>query len=149
MRTPVGALKELRDRLTYFCGRTDGKYDPPWAQELVGIIDDALAQDAPTPLNMAKAREALEFIKRASDDYEKYGTTKAGALDVIYEKACDALAAKPRVCDVYSAEDLKTVIITEMAKRCAAGLYSPDDLEMVKAVSDSVIDGVYSEMKEA
>lgn len=44
MRTPTEALKELRDRLTYFCARLDGKYDPPWATELVGIIDDALAE---------------------------------------------------------------------------------------------------------
>lgn len=42
MRTPIEALKEIRDRLTYFCLRTDGKYDPPWATELVGIIDDIL-----------------------------------------------------------------------------------------------------------
>ena len=42
MRTPIEALKEIRDRLTYFCLRTDGKYDPPWATELVGIIDEAV-----------------------------------------------------------------------------------------------------------
>lgn len=42
MRTPIEALKEIRDRLTYFCLRTDGKYDPPWATELVGIIDDII-----------------------------------------------------------------------------------------------------------
>lgn len=42
MRTPTEALRELRNRLDYFCARLDGKYDPPWAQELVGIIDDAV-----------------------------------------------------------------------------------------------------------
>ena len=42
MRTPVEALGELRDRLVYFCARTDGTYSPSWATELVGIIDDAL-----------------------------------------------------------------------------------------------------------
>lgn len=42
MRTPVEALKEIRDRISYFCSRTDGKYDPPWAQEVIGIIDDVL-----------------------------------------------------------------------------------------------------------
>lgn len=50
--------------------------------------------------DMKAMREALEFIKLASDDYEKYGNTKAGALDVIYEKACAALATPARNCDV-------------------------------------------------
>ena len=50
--------------------------------------------------DIAAMREALEFIKLSSYDYEKYGNTKAGALDVIYEKACTALAAPPRNCDV-------------------------------------------------
>lgn len=58
-------------------------------------------------INMAKAREALEFIKLTSDDYEKYGTTKAGALDVIYEKACSALAEPARNCDVGTIEEQK------------------------------------------
>lgn len=146
MRTPTEALRELRCRLEYFCGRTDGKYDPPWATELVGIIDDALSQETPTPVNMAECRSALKAIA----DSARTGSISTLPSASLVLKTCEkALAAKPRVCDVYSAEDLKTVIITEMAKRCAAGLYSPDDLEMVKAVSDSVIDGVYSEMKEA
>lgn len=50
----------------------------------------------------SKLREALEFIKLASDDYEKYGNTKAGALDMIHEKACAALAAPPRNCDRFA-----------------------------------------------
>ena len=54
---------------------------------------------------VATLREALEFIKLASDDYEKYGTTKAGALDVIYEKACAALSAPVRNCDVGTPEE--------------------------------------------
>lgn len=146
MRTPTEALRELRSRLEYFCGRTDGKYDPPWAQELVGIIDDALAQDAPTPVNMAECRSALKAIA----DSARTGSISTLPSAALVLKTCEkALAAKPRVCDVYPAEGLKTVIITEMAKRCAAGLYSPDDLEMVKAVSDSVVEGLYSEMKEA
>lgn len=48
----------------------------------------------------SKLREALEFIKLASDDYEKYGNTKAGALDAIHEKACAALAEPIRNCDL-------------------------------------------------
>ena len=55
--------------------------------------------------NAKAIREALEFIKLASDDYEKYGNTKAGALDLIYEKACAALTATPRNCDIGTAEE--------------------------------------------
>ena len=42
MRTEIEALKEIRDRISYFCSMADGKYDPPWAQEVIGIIDDVL-----------------------------------------------------------------------------------------------------------
>lgn len=42
MRTKVEALKEIRDRLTYFCARLDGTYGPPWVKEVIGIIDDVL-----------------------------------------------------------------------------------------------------------
>jgi hypothetical protein len=62
-------------------------------------------EPAKSLVNAAKLREALEFIKLASDDYEKYGNTKVGALDVIYEKACAALAAPPRNCDVGTAAE--------------------------------------------
>ena len=55
--------------------------------------------------NIKEMRQALEFIKLASDDYEKYGSTKAGALDVIYEKACAALAKPPRNCDIGSSDE--------------------------------------------
>ena len=67
----------------------------------VGGIVEASRQTG----NAAAMRKALEFIKLASDDYEKYGTTKAGALDVIYEKACAALAAPPRNCEKYETAD--------------------------------------------
>lgn len=51
-----------------------------------------------------KMREALEFIKLVSADYEKYGNTKAGALDIIYEKSCAALSAPQRNCDRFNSE---------------------------------------------
>lgn len=40
------ALEELRHRLVYFCARTDNRYDPPWAEELIGIINVALSAPA-------------------------------------------------------------------------------------------------------
>ena len=57
--------------------------------------------------NVKAMREALEFIKLASDDYETYGNTKAGALDVIYEKACAALSApaEERECSTQKSEN--------------------------------------------
>lgn len=53
----------------------------------------------------SKLKEALEFIKLASDDWETYANTIGGALDVIYEKACAALTEPPRNCDVGDAEE--------------------------------------------
>lgn len=52
-----------------------------------------------------KLREALEFIKLASDDWETYANTIGGALDVIYEKACLALAEPLRNCEIGTAEE--------------------------------------------
>lgn len=40
------ALKELRNRLVYFCARTDNRYSPPWVEELIGTINDALSAPA-------------------------------------------------------------------------------------------------------
>ena len=71
--------------------------------ERIEAIDSADAWRSlyePPVGNAAALREAMEFIKLASDDYERYGNTKAGALDVIYEKACAALSKPPRNCDV-------------------------------------------------
>lgn len=55
--------------------------------------------------DVAAMRKALEFIKHASDDYEQYANTLGGALDVIYEKACAALAEPARNCDVYTHDE--------------------------------------------
>lgn len=32
--TPEDALQEIRDRVVYFCLRTDGRYDQQWTQEI-------------------------------------------------------------------------------------------------------------------
>lgn len=59
MRTEIEALKEIRDRISYFCSRTDGKYDPPWAQEVIGIIDDVLI----TPYRQCKRFSAPFYVE--------------------------------------------------------------------------------------
>ena len=59
MRTEIEALKEIRDRISYFCSRTDGKYDPPWAQEVIGIIDDVLI----TPYRQCKRFGAPFYVE--------------------------------------------------------------------------------------
>lgn len=41
---------------------------------------------------IARVRKVLQFIRTVCDDFEIYGTTKAGALDLIYENATYALA---------------------------------------------------------
>ena len=74
--------------------------------------------------NNKAMREALEFIKLASDDWELYGKTIAGALDVIYEKACAALAAPPRNCDVgtaYEQSDRFAEFCRKHADGCGLG----------------------------
>lgn len=102
MRTQAEALRELRSRLVYFCGRTDGKYDPPWAQELVGIIDDALAKDATAPLDMAECRSALEAI---ADD-ARSGSISALPIARLVERTCEkALEKPPRNCDRHNTTD--------------------------------------------
>lgn len=52
--------------------------------------------------NAAAMREALVEISKIADNWEFHGTTKAGALDRIYELAKAALAEPPRNCDVGS-----------------------------------------------
>lgn len=59
MRTEIEALKEIRDRISNFCARLDGKYDPPWAQEVVGIIDDVLI----TPYRQCKRFGAPFYVE--------------------------------------------------------------------------------------
>ncbi len=89
----------MRDRLSYFCARLDGKYDPPWAKELVGIIDDALSQDAPTPVNMAECRSALKAIA----DSARTGSVSTLPSAALVLKTCEkALAAPARNCDLYA-----------------------------------------------
>ena len=36
------ALEEIKSRLEYFCGKTDGTYSPPWVKELVEIAEEGL-----------------------------------------------------------------------------------------------------------
>ena len=105
MRTPIEALKEIRDRLTYFCLRTDGKYDPPWATELVGIIDEAVT-DSHAIGNAAAMREALveaigETCAGCKRDCDDCMNLKSGWM----KKAKAALSAPPRNCDVGTAEE--------------------------------------------
>lgn len=74
MRTPNEALRELRNRLVYFCGSMNGKYDPPWAQELVGIIDEALA----VPLRNCDVGNPEEQATRCRAFCDKHKIFKRG-----------------------------------------------------------------------
>ena len=94
---PKEALREVRDRLSYFCARTDGKYDPPWAEELVGIIDEA-ETDSHAIGNAAAMREALyEIHNRVNSLDEECGVDPIEVRDI----ARAALAKPPRNCDGY------------------------------------------------
>ena len=48
-RTVEEALREIKDRISYFCAHTDGKWNPPWAQEIYEIAAEAL--DEPRKYN--------------------------------------------------------------------------------------------------
>ena len=126
MRTEIEALKEIHDRISYFCSRTDGKYDPPWAQEVIGIIDDVLT----TPLNQeahrrelskntsknradfgqlgdaAKLREALKHIKDRLPHMLQYmrvhweDASAGGYFDELMLVINAALSTPPRNCDL-------------------------------------------------
>ena len=95
MRTPIEALKEIRDRLTFFCLRTDGEYDPPWATELVGIIDEVVT-DSNVICNAAAMREALTEIRDTIMNGGFDGRSPAHFVNI-----CDAaLSAPSRNCDL-------------------------------------------------
>ena len=98
MRTPIEALKEIRDRLTYFCLRTDGKYDPPWATELVGIIDEAVTYSHAVG-NAAAMREALVEIRDKINKWYDDDYISHGAFSVLWDLCSDALSAPARNCD--------------------------------------------------
>lgn len=106
MRTPIEALKEIRDRLTYFCLRTDGKYDPPWATELVGIIDEAVTYSHAVG-NAAAMREAVETALTTIRGV--INGTIARTNNSVFDcrdRLKAALAASARNCDRYkTAED--------------------------------------------
>ena len=104
MRTPTEALKEIRDRLTYFCLRTDGRYDPPWVTEIVGIIDEAVT-DSHTINNAAAMREALVAAKSKavyiSRNYTTPNSLTANLMKLIAILNA-ALSAPARNCDLYA-----------------------------------------------
>lgn len=100
MRTPIEALKEIRDRLTYFCLRTDGKYDPPWVTELVGIIDESV-KGCNHLGNAAAMRKALLNIQ----EYAAAMDVDDGNVLAILDACRDALAAPARNCDGFNTRD--------------------------------------------
>lgn len=118
MRTPIEALREIRDRMDYFCARLDGKYDPPWAAEIVGIVDDVEAgvnQDK-TYGNTAKMREAVEaclfYLERIDHGMNDY---MRGLFETAYKTAKDALAAPARNCDKYDKYECVDAFVRELA----------------------------------
>lgn len=42
MRTPIEALEEICNRISYFCANTDGTWNPPWAKEIYEIAFEGL-----------------------------------------------------------------------------------------------------------
>lgn len=107
MRTPIEALKEIRDRMTYFCLRTDGKYDPPWATEIVGIIDEAVTYSHAVG-NSAAMREACAKMRQLlmlRGDGKAYCVLSWDEFNDSQKMLRAALSAPPRQCDVGTAEE--------------------------------------------
>ena len=78
------ALKEIRSRLVYLYGRTDGTFNPPALKEVCGIIDDALAKP---PRNCDKFpyvdvayNQFMNYVKRENPSF-----TKASPLHTVYD----------------------------------------------------------------
>ena len=78
------ALKEIRFRLVYLYGRTDGTFNPPALKEVCGIIDDALVS---SPRNCDKFRDVdeaynqfMSYVKRANPSF-----TKATPLHTVWD----------------------------------------------------------------
>lgn len=85
MRTQLEALQEVRDRISYFCARTDGRYEPAWAKEIVGIIDDVLK--SPRLRNCDKFPDVdeaydqfMNYVKRENPSF-----TKASPLHTVWD----------------------------------------------------------------
>ena len=122
MRTPIEALKEIRDRLTYFCLRTDGKYNPPWATELVGIIDDAVT-DSHAVGNAAAMREALDMVLRYLQWLYAQGCTDRCRLSDEIDRVVSAIGELPRNCDVGTAEEQEDRFLDFCSEHHDTGCY--------------------------
>jgi len=76
------------------------------AQAHCNLLAKALEHHKNKPTgNSAAMREALVEISKIADGWEFRGTTKAGALDRIYELAKAALSEPARNCDIGSPEE--------------------------------------------
>lgn len=80
MRTPIEALREIRNRISYFCTKMDGTWSPPWAQEVYEIAEEAL------PRASALEREGPT------------GTAKSFMKDNHYRNAGDRICSNCRFC---------------------------------------------------
>lgn len=60
------ALKEIKDRLIFFCAKTDGTYNPSWVKELIEIIDEGLGKKSIIKHKSPVAYKSLKF--RAKSD---------------------------------------------------------------------------------
>lgn len=78
------ALKEIRSRLVYLYGRTDGTFDPPALKEVYEIADEALAKP---PRNCDKFPDVDEAYNQFMNYViqENPAFTKASPLHTVYD----------------------------------------------------------------
>lgn len=93
------ALKEIRSRLVYLYGRTDGTFNPPALKEVCGIIDDALAKpqrncDKFSDVDVAYD-QFMSYVKRENPSF-----TKASPLHTVWDALKWMLDGERKEADV-------------------------------------------------
>lgn len=117
MRTEVEALKEIRDRLSYFCARLDGKYDPPWVTEVIGIIDDVLIKPHRKDSARVENNMAAHEREKVTDCNHLNGAKVRDALELASRVIHGAIAA-----DILKGDDAQAAFFA-----CRAALAAPSE----------------------
>ena len=106
-------------------------------------MSDDLTKDATDPLNMAECRSALEAIA----DSARTGSISTLPSASLVLKTCEkALAAKPRVCDVHTADELKVIFNSELVLELP--IANEHEKNLVTITAMGVIDTLFATAKK-
>lgn len=80
------ALEEIKNRLKYFCGKTDGTYSPPWVKEIVEIAEDGLKN-----VKSGMGVKFKELIELKGEEPKHRARRKSKKVGTMYRaKSCDS-----------------------------------------------------------